>query len=206
MQRKRTLSFSIQKSHEILNRGEFSLLCNWRRLYTAAEIGVEKGIFAKKFLSRWRGHTYYAVDDYASYPEMPYGRFCDRQAALANLQDFSHIVKFIPMQSSAFASDFSQTEIGKWQNHELNFVYLDGDHTYSGVAADMDAWWPVVSADGLLAGHDFEDAHPGVKQAVSEFADKNNLDVFVTHETDSPPSWYIYKSGLPGPDWKRIAC
>ncbi len=57
----------------------------------------------------------------------------------------------------------------------LDFVFIDADHSYEGVSADIRLWAPKVKAGGLLCGHDYE--HPsfptwGVKQAVDEYAAK----------------------------------
>ncbi len=37
----------------------------------------------------------------------------------------------------------------------LDFVYIDGDHSYEGVLADIDAWWPLIRSGGFLCGHDW---------------------------------------------------
>ena len=37
----------------------------------------------------------------------------------------------------------------------LDFVFLDGDHSYEAVAADIAAWKPKVRRGGVLAGHDY---------------------------------------------------
>lgn len=55
---------------------------------------------------------------------------------------------------------------------DVDMVFLDGDHDYDAVIADIDAWLP--KARRLLCGHDYDHAdYPGVKQAVDErFGDR----------------------------------
>lgn len=48
----------------------------------------------------------------------------------------------------------------------LDFVMIDGDHSYQAVKADILSWLPKLKPGGLLAGDDYE--WPGVKQAVHE--------------------------------------
>lgn len=59
-----------------------------------------------------------------------------------------------------------------------DLVYIDGSHTYKAVLQDLKAWWPLIKGHGILCGDDYYNA-PGVKQAVTEFALGNNLQVNV---------------------------
>lgn len=50
---------------------------------------------------------------------------------------------------------------------KVGMVYIDGDHSEEGVAADIAAWFPLVVPGGYICGHDYgEPAWPGVKRAV----------------------------------------
>ena len=53
-------------------------------------------------------------------------------------------------------------------------VYIDADHSYEAVKADIDAWMPHVRDGGILAGHDYGGKmFPGVTRAVQQrFADR----------------------------------
>ena len=51
----------------------------------------------------------------------------------------------------------------------FDLVYIDADHRYEAISADIKAWYPKVKIDGILAGHDYSRfIHLGVKQAVDE--------------------------------------
>jgi hypothetical protein len=59
-------------------------------------------------------------------------------------------------------------------DESLNFAFLDGNHLYESVQADIRAWWPKIKRGGLLAGHDYgvhrDLGGPwGVRRAVDEF-------------------------------------
>lgn len=58
-----------------------------------------------------------------------------------------------------------------YDDASLDFVFIDGDHTYEAVLADIRAWLPKVKPGGTIAGDDYGHAGPGsegVRQAVQE--------------------------------------
>ena len=55
----------------------------------------------------------------------------------------------------------------------VDFCFLDADHRYEAIKADIDRWWPKVRIGGLLCGHDYGGVMDksgvwGVKRAVHE--------------------------------------
>jgi Methyltransferase domain len=56
-----------------------------------------------------------------------------------------------------------------FDDHSVDLVYIDADHGYDAVLADIRAWAPKVRGDGIIAGHDFQES--GVSRAVSEVFD-----------------------------------
>ena len=53
----------------------------------------------------------------------------------------------------------------------LDFIYIDGDHRYEGVLADLNGWKAKLRAGGVMAGHDW--SFKSVQQALVEvFKDK----------------------------------
>jgi hypothetical protein len=191
----------IVPSHEIWHRDDFPLLCNWRHLWRAAEIGVDRAEWACLFLDRFQGHEWWGIDDYSPYPEMAYGREADYAFACQRLTRHASRARLIRERSVDAAKYFP--------DGFLDFVYIDGAHDYESVKADIGAWWRVLSDKGILAGHDWTDhpLHAGVKRAVTEFAASIGQTVYLTsvvpYNIEECPSWYIYRRGIPGAEWKR---
>jgi hypothetical protein len=75
----------------------------------------------------------------------------------------------------------------------LDFVFLDGDHRYDAITADIRAWMPKVRKGGLICGHDFTPGWPGVVQAVQEAA--ATLDGFTQLRVDPKSSCWLARHG-----------
>lgn len=172
-------------SQEIAYRNDFSLLCNARGLVTAAEIGTDRGYFAADFLSRWDGYHFYAIDPYTPYPEMQHDRVADRYMALHITAPHFRRMRFLSFASPEATRHIEQAHL------PLHFIYIDGAHDRESVHVDLEAWWPLLAPQGIMAGHDYDSDHPGVIAAVNAFADRHNLIVRLTKERLA--SWYVYK-------------
>jgi len=49
----------------------------------------------------------------------------------------------------------------------IDFIYIDGDHTYEAVMEDFN-WFELLMPGAIMAGHDNDEAHPGVQRALKE--------------------------------------
>lgn len=85
------------------------------------------------------------------------------KAAEATRQRLQHDPRVTVFRSST--ADFArQCSPGSY-----DVAYIDADHAYDGVKADIEAFAPLLSPGGFLAGHDYHDGFPGVVRAVDEF-------------------------------------
>lgn len=182
--------FAVIPSEEISHRGDFVILCNARGYVDAVEVGVDMGVFAAGFLSRFAGNWLIGIDPYEPYPEMGFDRTADLMAAVVALAPHHGRYRLIRHRSPE-AIPLVLAFI-----RPPGFVYVDGPHDEASVRADLEAWWEVVPEGSMLAGHDYDAGnHPGVVAAVKAFARERGLTVRLTHEQPPvPPSWYIYKS------------
>lgn len=146
-------------------------------------IGVEIGVFKGDHAAQLLKHCtmLYLVDPYVSYdgdPALSHGLQTAKEIAAERL--IGKPVKFIYKSSTDCANET--------RNDFFDFVYLDGDHSYSAVVQDIESWWPKIISGGLLGGHDFSHAWPGVVQAVTEFSVNSKLKLNV-----QSPDWWIQK-------------
>lgn len=77
---------------------------------------------------------------------------------VANTARVAHLIKMLRMTSAEAA--------GRFEDASLDFVMLDGDHSYEAVREDIALWTPKMKKGAMLAGDDF--TWPGVRQAVTE--------------------------------------
>jgi predicted O-methyltransferase YrrM len=55
-------------------------------------------------------------------------------------------------------------------DHQLDFVFIDADHSYEHCLEDIRDWAPKVRPGGLICGHDMDHPDfPGVRKAVEEY-------------------------------------
>lgn len=130
--------------------------------------------YYKEGLNSYQQNPYY-VEDYDL--NKVYEEF------LENIKPVQHVINHI--------KDFSTNASSKYKNNSLDFVFLDGNHLYKSVIADIEHWLPKIKIDGILSGHDFWPEHhylyqEGVNRAViKKFGDKFTV-------TDDG-CWYIRK-------------
>ena len=61
-----------------------------------------------------------------------------------------------------------------FKDEVCDFVYIDADHSYEAVKADIEAWLPKVKVGGVLAGDDRTAG--GVAQALAELLPEHEVD------------------------------
>lgn len=69
--------------------------------------------------------------------------------------------------------------VSLFEDESLDFVYIDGDHSYEAVVSDIAAWYPKLKTNGLLCGHDYipESNQLTVVKAVDEFFNSKQLEL-----------------------------
>lgn len=115
-----------------------------------AEIGVYKGENLRLYCQA--GLKMYGIDPWA--PSWV-GQSQERaeylyQKARRNLRPWleSGSLELLRMTSLEAAARFA--------DESLDFVYIDGDHRFPAVAADLAAWTYKVKRGGIISGHDYQ--------------------------------------------------
>ena len=110
------------------------------------EVGVREGFNAVEMLKFAPNITLTLVDPYKDTDHI-------RKEMLQRLKPWQ--IKFIhktSVEASALIKDES-----------LDYVYIDGDHSYKMVTEDINHWFRKVKGGGIIAGHDWGYVHMAVK-------------------------------------------
>jgi len=114
-----------------------------------AEIGVLKGEFTEKFCKA--GLKMYAIDPWLAFPGQ--GRTQQKQ----DRQDFlySHTQRVLAPYDCKIIRATSMDALKHFKDGSLDFVYIDGDHSFRYIAEDIYEWAKKVKRGGMVAGHDY---------------------------------------------------
>lgn len=141
-------------------------------------IGIEMGV--------WTGHNLahlldvcenikymYGIDPYLPYQD--WNRYIGEdvmqnayETALQNLAHFPTRCELLKMTS--------QTASQKFQDKSIDFIFIDGDHSFECCYQDLNLWYNKIRPGGLFSGHDF--SLPGVNKALLQFRTENNITGF----------------------------
>lgn len=151
----------------------------------AVEIGTCYGYNAKSILNNLNISKLYLVDPYKDYDNLT-----DDNGDLSKAKINAH--KLINEDERVvWIEEFSSKAADNIPNN-LDFVYIDGNHSYDFVKRDIEVYYNKLKCGGVLAGHDIENGyckeHDGIVKAVMEFALINNLKLYI-----HAPDWWIIK-------------
>lgn len=132
------------------------------------EIGVASGWTMNHFLSRLPKLKLTGIDPYIGYMD---GNIEIRQetldaqylAAKDNISEFKRRGKILKGLSEEFVDLFG--------DETLDYIFIDGDHSYDGVLKDCELYFSKIKKGGIFAGHDW--CLDGVRRAVNEFKERN---------------------------------
>lgn len=138
------------------------------------EIGSFQGESTTIFSNIFNNPTIFAVDIWDNYDNNENIVNNDNPKDIENnfdviTKDYSNIIK-IKMSSEKF-SEFVA-------DNSIDFIYIDGDHTYESVYNDIIKWKNKIKINGFIGGHDYVEGREGLIKAVNENFRNYKIDVF----------------------------
>lgn len=119
----------------------------------------------------------HGIDPYEPYQD--WNRFIDKDmmdaaynSATFILEQFKTRKWYLWTQPSAEIAANAET----FKLDNLDFIFIDGDHSYERCYEDLNLWYDNVRSGGLFSGHDF--SLPGVNKALLQFRQERNINGF----------------------------
>lgn len=174
--------------------GVFSSIINKNKFKYCAEVGIGYGFHAKEVLDNTNLEKLYLIDPMVYYNDA----FADN---IINNGGFELLVTEIKSNLSQYQDKYvwfrqPSTTITNDQvpDESLDAVFIDGDHSYDAVKADLEFWWKKVKHGGCILGDDYA-VHPPTKQAVDDFAMNHELKLeFLYKENTQYPIYKFIKT------------
>ena len=140
-------------------------------IHVMAEIGVWKGRTCKGILLKCKDviSQYWAIDQWR-YVGKEYGGRIGNASEEHWRQMYFYTCRLMTFFPQLHVVKMTSVEASRlFTKGYFDLVFIDADHRYNNVKADIEAWLPLVREGGLLAGDDYGvRKHAGVKKAVDE--------------------------------------
>jgi hypothetical protein len=145
-----------------------------------AEIGVYKGDFSRRLLDDVKPEKLHLIDpwkyeDAEIYQNAWYGGHAEGQQSELDAIHESVLERFkdeIKRGQVEVHRSSSSDATRMFQNGYFDWIYIDGNHLYEFVKKDLEMYFNLVKAGGLITGDDYHTEgwwRGGVKKAVDEF-------------------------------------
>jgi predicted O-methyltransferase YrrM len=149
------------------------------------EIGIAEGFTSERLLKCNDTLVLHCIDPFADYVDWNGNNLNDRQI---RKQEFLEKTEQFKDHRHVYEKT-SDDAVSEFEDGSLDFIFIDGLHTYDQVKKDMENFYPKIKSGGLFAGHDYT-VIAAVNKAVTEFADKHGIKKIGTTDCDV---WYWYK-------------
>lgn len=180
---------------DLKNRRELIHLTKKLNFKVGVEVGVSWGLFSK-FILENSDMILYSVDPWEDNAELSHSADA-YNSSLKLLKPFG--------ERSIMIKDYSPAVCERFQDSSIDFVYIDGLHSFDAVKADLEGWYDKVKTNGIIAGHDYSEKDwIGVVMAVNGFCYDRNIQLNLTGIGDginngidefdgNQKSWWFYK-------------
>lgn len=154
-------------------RKEFIQMLALRGVKVGAEIGTDHGQYAQQLCEGIPGLELCCIDPYVAYTE---GQEVHTQEEVDEI--YNEARKRLNPYRVHFLKMPSMEAIDWFPDNHFDFVFIDGNHSYSYVLEDITEWTKKVKPGGIVAGHDYK-VDPtndyGVIEAVQKYTKDNHI-------------------------------
>lgn len=146
------------------------------------EVGTDHGKYAQQLLEGIPDLKLCCVDPWVAYTE---GNEVHTQEEVEEI--YKEAKQRLEPYGCIIERSTSMEVANRVTDNTLDFVFIDGNHSYSFVKEDVTEWTKKVKPGGIVCGHDYKEDKVndyGVIEAVNEYVKENHV---------SP--WFILHAG-----------
>jgi len=191
---------------KIKKREDFPILIKQMGYKKLCEVGVNAGYFLAHLATTipehlvgvdvWDKYDIEAYEQFPSYYHI-YNHENNKKSREA-IQSWASKINF----NVEIVVDFSVRAAKQFKDGYFDFVYIDADHSYDGVTADLEAWYPKVRKGGMLAGHDYLNFDENSLLVISDRENncntKDAIDHFVKKYSKQDDFYVTGEAGIAG--------
>jgi predicted O-methyltransferase YrrM len=169
---------------------------------TGCEVGVFRGRNAREMFRHIPGLKLYGVEPFGDQPSSTRHKNAPRYERNRNA-----CANRLRGLNVTLIEKFSEIAVQDIPYDSLDFVYIDGDHSYDYAMLDIILWTRRVRPGGIVSGHDY--IGPGdynhafdvnVKEAVDDYIKIHKINnwyltdkIGAINKSDRCPSWFFVK-------------
>jgi predicted O-methyltransferase YrrM len=163
-----------------------------------AEVGVFRGVFAQRLLANLpKIEKYYCIDPWEHYEDhVKTLRSRSAELSIAPSQAFNQFRKATkPWEKKIVViRKMSQDALADVPDMSLDWVFIDGNHSYEYVKEDIPGWTSKVKLGGIVSGHDFYDKSANARRDVPFGVERAVVELVRDFTVDAEANvWYTIK-------------
>jgi hypothetical protein len=138
------------------------------------EIGVSFGNNAWKMCRLFNPKDIYLVDPYTAVPENVFNNHTVGSSDVP--MNFAMVLLSRFPCNKNFIRETSEVAVKRFDDNSIDFIYVDGDHSYEGCLKDIELYYPKLRKGGIMAGDDLhkDGVRPAVEKYFKEFEQSDN--------------------------------
>lgn len=200
------------------SRKELGQILEEEGLTNGAELGVQRGRFAKIILDKWKSAKLYVLVDLWAKQDnyIDWSNQENKTHHIYKLETLKRVQRHSERGVNVVVcQDYTTVCAEKFKDNYFDFIYVDARHDYKGAKKDIETWWPLLKYGGIMAGHDYVTNDDGpskmnqnwtvnydgtidksgraVKGAVDDFMEPRNLQITVSYRERAWNTWAVRK-------------
>ncbi len=160
-----------------------------------AEIGIDNGFYSEVLCLQNPNLKLHCID-----PWKVYRKYEDIKEEKVFTERFEHTKKLLKPYNCNIIRKSSTGALKDFAPRSLDFVYIDGNHTFDYVTEDLNGWSKIVKKGGIISGHDYKGRRRGssplgrmelgVGKAVDKYIEENKKKLYLTCKNNDS-TWFF---------------